>query len=253
MSKFRILSAAVAALTMTVTASASHAALLVFDNLGDFNTAAGSPGIAVDFDSPALNDVTGATLNGVTLTGESGNTLNVVDAASTSTPGYGPEFSLPATSGGRILSPGGAVLTLENGATAQRDGVTFTFASGVSAFGLDVLFQSLDGFSLVGYEVRALNGDVLASNGFIGIPAQNGGGSVFLGFAATDATPLIGSVQFFDNDDNDVNPDSNLGYDTLRFATGAGGVPEPASWALMITGFGFAGAALRRRTRTALA
>ncbi len=32
----------------------------------------------------------------------------------------------------------------------------------------------------------------------------------------------------------------------------AGGVPEPASWALMIAGFGLAGAALRRR-RTALA
>jgi hypothetical protein len=28
---------------------------------------------------------------------------------------------------------------------------------------------------------------------------------------------------------------------------GAGGVPEPASWALMIGGFGLAGAALRRR------
>jgi hypothetical protein len=33
---------------------------------------------------------------------------------------------------------------------------------------------------------------------------------------------------------------------------GPGGVPEPASWALMIAGFGLAGAALRRR-RTALA
>jgi len=30
-------------------------------------------------------------------------------------------------------------------------------------------------------------------------------------------------------------------------ATAAGGVPEPASWALMIAGFGLAGAALRRR------
>ena len=32
---------------------------------------------------------------------------------------------------------------------------------------------------------------------------------------------------------------------------GGGGVPEPAAWALMIAGFGVAGAALRRRRRTA--
>jgi hypothetical protein len=31
----------------------------------------------------------------------------------------------------------------------------------------------------------------------------------------------------------------------------SGGVPEPAAWALMITGFGLAGAALRRRRITA--
>jgi len=38
---------------------------------------------------------------------------------------------------------------------------------------------------------------------------------------------------------------------TLRDAMAAGvaGVPEPAGWALMIGGFGMAGAALRRRGR----
>ena len=34
---------------------------------------------------------------------------------------------------------------------------------------------------------------------------------------------------------------------------GYGGVPEPASWALMIGGFGLAGATLRRRRRTLVA
>jgi len=36
-------------------------------------------------------------------------------------------------------------------------------------------------------------------------------------------------------------------------AVGAGGVPEPASWALLICGFGLAGAALRRSRRGAVA
>ncbi len=34
---------------------------------------------------------------------------------------------------------------------------------------------------------------------------------------------------------------------TLKGGGGAGGVPEPASWALMVTGFGLVGAAMRRR------
>ncbi|HLZ76839.1 PEPxxWA-CTERM sorting domain-containing protein [Phenylobacterium sp.] len=37
--------------------------------------------------------------------------------------------------------------------------------------------------------------------------------------------------------------------DEVRFANGGGAVPEPASWALMIGGFGLAGAALRRRRK----
>lgn len=34
--------------------------------------------------------------------------------------------------------------------------------------------------------------------------------------------------------------------------TAGNAVPEPASWALMISGFGLAGAALRRRVRTSV-
>jgi hypothetical protein len=44
----------------------------------------------------------------------------------------------------------------------------------------------------------------------------------------------------------DIVPDSGMGVT-------AGGVPEPASWALMITGFGLAGASLRARRRLGLA
>ena len=40
---------------------------------------------------------------------------------------------------------------------------------------------------------------------------------------------------------------------SITGAPGAGGVPEPASWALMIGGFGMAGAALRRRQRAVAA
>jgi hypothetical protein len=49
---------------------------------------------------------------------------------------------------------------------------------------------------------------------------------------------------FFTSD----TPTSFTGKWITDFTGGAGpGVPEPASWALMIGGFGLAGAALRRR------
>lgn len=45
---------------------------------------------------------------------------------------------------------------------------------------------------------------------------------------------------------------TSSGYEGVQVIASAGGVPEPATWALMITGFGMAGSALRRR-RTAVA
>jgi hypothetical protein len=66
-----------------------------------------------------------------------------------------------------------------------------------------------------------------------------------------------GVSQFYGMIDPMISFDLSSGYDfsglTLDVAPDAqppvtgGGVPEPASWALMISGFGLAGAALRRR------
>lgn len=40
----------------------------------------------------------------------------------------------------------------------------------------------------------------------------------------------------------------NVSFTLTRAAPATGGVPEPASWALMILGFGGVGASLRRRS-----
>ncbi|MBS0504766.1 MAG: PEPxxWA-CTERM sorting domain-containing protein [Proteobacteria bacterium] len=47
---------------------------------------------------------------------------------------------------------------------------------------------------------------------------------------------------------NDINS-AQLGYVIEYGGLANGGVPEPATWALMIAGFGMAGAAMRRRGR----
>lgn len=46
---------------------------------------------------------------------------------------------------------------------------------------------------------------------------------------------------------------NDFGVDNITVSTGTIGVPEPASWALMIVGFGGVGASLRNRRRTAVA
>lgn len=45
----------------------------------------------------------------------------------------------------------------------------------------------------------------------------------------------------------------NVGIDNIKWdvrAIGAGAVPEPATWAMMILGFGLVGTSLRRRAPT---
>jgi hypothetical protein len=59
-----------------------------------------------------------------------------------------------------------------------------------------------------------------------------------------------GFVGFLGNNVDGWESDANV--ESTLVAT-AGGVPEPASWALMIGGFGMAGAALRRRRVVAVA
>lgn len=67
-----------------------------------------------------------------------------------------------------------------------------------------------------------------------------------------------GGVTAFYRFDAGVNRDTfNIAPGSISgvslYATSPGTVPEPAAWALMIVGFGFAGTAMRRRTRVAFA
>ena len=51
-----------------------------------------------------------------------------------------------------------------------------------------------------------------------------------------------------------VNADgANTGIDNVSLVSGVAGVPEPATWALMLVGFGVVGYAMRKRVRTTVA
>ena len=193
-----------------------------WNDLSGFNTAAGSPAVAVDFDSIAPGtDINGMTFNGITFSGSAtGAAPFVIKAADSYTPG-GFSWSVPAnklydTTEENVLSPGGVELAPGPNPALENDDMILTFAAPVNAVGFDLLFQSLDGASYVAISVLDSGGNSLYSSGFIPTTAASGnyGGSNFVGFVSD--TGNIAKIVIDEFDENSANPDSNIGMDTIR-------------------------------------
>ncbi|PZQ63788.1 MAG: hypothetical protein DI570_07730 [Phenylobacterium zucineum] len=108
--------------------------------------------------------------------------------------------------------------------------VTFTFAQPIQAFG-----AYFTGAQFPGMQLTFNDGSVRT----VDVPGLEG--ADFVGF--TDFGKSISKITF------DAGRDS-VGIDDITFALATpGGVPEPATWALMLGGFGLAGATLRVRRR----
>ena len=119
----------------------------------------------------------------------------------------------------------------------QASANTFTISSTTSALGL--FLGSYDGAATYSYLVNGVAGTV-------DVPAPND--TTFLGFS--DASGPI-SVTF--NVLGDYGAATEL--DVPQFVAGdsaVGSVPEPATWAMMLLGFGGIGLAMRRQRRNAV-
>lgn len=126
---------------------------------------------------------------------------------------------------GYNTTPGGAGFLSLYGGEA-----TFDFLDPILAFGAYFSGAQIEGITLTfnDGEVRSID-----------VPGHYG--IDFVGFS--DPGKAITQVKL--NIGNDI-----MAMDDLRFTTAfeqTGGVPEPATWALMIAGFGLVGAGLRRR------
>jgi len=239
-------------LLLSSTATGEAAVISFQNNLAGFNAAAGSPPLSIDFESQSGN-IAGNTIAGATFSSPPGNTLEVVAGASTTT--IAADFSgiinaatnkLLPTSGVNVLSPGGTAL-VPGSQLGERDSLQIDFATPVSAFGIDILLQSLDFAPFVSFELfgpalaSVLSGDIVDQGfGNGGAP----GGDVFIGFVSNDPLTNIRRIIFTETDDNAVFPDANIGYDTLRFVVSSD-VPEPAT--LLLLASGLAALAARRR------
>ena len=124
-------------------------------------------------------------------------------------------------------------------ATNQFSPVRFSFNQSISSITFN--FGDGGGDSDSPVVISAYDaGNVLLGTSTAAYPAGDAsGGSLVLNFAG--ASYFIASSGVAGNNANSVF------WDIGEVQAGGGGVPEPASWALMIVGFGMAGAALRRR------
>jgi hypothetical protein len=88
------------------------------------------------------------------------------------------------------------------------------------------------------YVIRSGAGAILASSGTITVGTGNVHSSFAFNLTSSDGIRIQWGPSSY-----------NVGIDNIEFRIGQGGgaVPEPATWAMMISGFGMAGAMLRRR------
>ena len=225
----RIFAAAVIALGLVATAAPAGAAVTGVSSLAGL-------GATDSFDWGQLGGEGGSVSGaGATVTSGLGQTATVTSGGDltlmTEGNGWGGNFA----NGEHLIWTGG------NGPD-----ITLTFANAVSAVGAQ--FQA-DFYGPFTAELIGSNGAVLGSFALGGNSSgSNDNSAVFVGLMSTQAD--IKQVQFHLTSASSSPNDFAIG--TVSFATG-GAVPEPATWALMLGGFGLAGVALRRRRELGVA
>lgn len=102
-------------------------------------------------------------------------------------------------------------------------------------------------FVVVGDNNNGLAGAISIFNGATLLGTQNMIGDGNSGTPFSVDLSGFGSLTRIELTTIDV---AGLGYDDFTFDVGAGAVPEPTTWAMMLAGFGAIGGMLRRRKKT---
>lgn len=220
-------------------AAPANAAIVVFNSRAQFNAAA-SPTTVEDFTDIARGGILAGVLNSSTTT--NGLVPGDIDPGvtySVPTPGQGEDFALFIDAGGGFT--GGFLDGFDYGGD---NFLNVTFDSAQGAFGFDTN-NFMGAFTIV---INSSAGPIFSQT----FPGALDDGLVFFGFQSDSADIVSLTIE------STLAPFGNaFAIDNFTFngrpVIELGGIPEPATWAMMITGFGMAGGALRRHKRSATA
>lgn len=155
-------------------------------------------------------------------------------------------LSLDAASPNTFITGDGANPTspVLSGNPIFNGGIAILFDVDLAGVGFDGGF--FDAANSTGITAFARDGTLL------GTVTNTGTGIEFLGLVTSDGTAQIAGV-FLDLVGSEP---AGFAIDNLRFGRAGEvtipGIPEPATWAMMIAGFGMVGAAMRRRQKVAV-
>ena len=255
----------VAAAAMAVgLASSANAAVIFFNDatgkVGSYDTLTATQTTIGSLAAFSISQVIGLAYDGAT------NNLYLLDRSGNAV------YKMNATTGAASLA-----FNSSSGGTFQGGAV-----KGTTLYGVSEGNQTLEGFTLTGTNL-GIPGDNIDHTHGVGIDAATGqlyisqNGSVYAisdlgirGALAYTGTAFMEDVDYFGGNFAYVTFDNNLystagggsviasitGFSNLSgIALKQGGavtpaVPEPATWGMMLVGFGAAGVALRRRNRS---
>jgi hypothetical protein len=237
-SKFRSLWAAIVASIMTI-ATPATAQVVTIGGVGVINNTGGQNGGSGD---PAFGQGVGFLLQF-----DRSNAALLFSNANTRV--YGLTSTSVATIGGHTLSP---ISGPHNVFLILSRGFGF-FGAPMSEAVLNQTFQ----FSGTGgvTSPSLLAGGVTPTRDFLSFTTQFRNGTTLPGIEFADwrdPTGLLSSVTYRANLGLPTSPQGLAsGQASLAIIRGIGAVPEPSTWAMLILGFGFIGAVMRRRVRPA--
>ena len=201
------------ALVSVAAIAAPASAAIVNVNLAGAVTGTTITGVGASF----TQRFAGQTVVGTGITGSPTNPLTLSAAGTIEVASFNPGVSAESNS---LLSQPGNAAPLSILLASNADSITFTSGS-------------FDGGTIFA-DFFSSTGALVATRSFTG-----SGYSIF----SFSGLGTFRGITFRDNSDGAGVRFQNFSYNSVA----AGGVPEPASWAMMIAGFGLAGTAMRRR------
>jgi hypothetical protein len=186
-------------------------------------------------------------------TAHAGTILNDTTTSQVQVEYFGPIGQSFTAIDDQLVSIGFKLGTLN--ASFPNDPVTVDLYSGAGTGGTLLASDTLtlpdylDGTAFTDFD---FSGTTLSVGGIYSAVVSIVGSSPHTGIGLSSADPYSGGAAFGQNlGDAGCNPGAcDLAFQVVG-TSAAGALPEPATWAMMILGFGAAGAALRQRRRTA--